>query len=208
MPHPRLGEEVAAAVVLRPGATVTAAELRVFVGERLAPYKVPRRVVVVDELPEGATGKLERRACRRTFGLGRQPAVDTGVAAEQRHRTGMVATLWQRVLGLDDVARASTPTSSTSAATRCTPTELLVLRSKRRSAGGFTATVFFTGATVRAMAATVRPAERRPATPSTVVPVQPRRARAPAVLPSPRRLGRHVRHFAAALGTDRPVYGL
>jgi long-chain acyl-CoA synthetase len=65
MPHERLGEEVAAAVVLRPGATVTADELREHVGERLASFKVPAHVVVHETaLPRNAAGKILKRALR------------------------------------------------------------------------------------------------------------------------------------------------
>lgn len=60
MPHERLGEEVAAAVVLREGAGAEERELRRFVGERLADFKTPRRIVVLDEIPKGATGKVQR----------------------------------------------------------------------------------------------------------------------------------------------------
>jgi acyl-CoA synthetase (AMP-forming)/AMP-acid ligase II len=60
VPHPTLGEEVAAAVVLRPGASATAEELRAFVAERLAYFKVPRSLVLVSALPKGPTAKLQR----------------------------------------------------------------------------------------------------------------------------------------------------
>ena len=60
MPHDKLGEEVAAAVVLREGMTATERELRDFAAERLADFKVPRKVVFLDEIPKGATGKLQR----------------------------------------------------------------------------------------------------------------------------------------------------
>ena len=60
MPHDKLGEEVAAAVVLREGQPVDERELRDFAAERLAAFKVPRRIVFLDEIPKGATGKLAR----------------------------------------------------------------------------------------------------------------------------------------------------
>jgi acyl-CoA synthetase (AMP-forming)/AMP-acid ligase II len=69
MPHPRLGEEVAAAVVLRPGAEADEAALRGFAAERLAAFKVPRRIVVLDEIPKGATGKLQRIGLAARLGL-------------------------------------------------------------------------------------------------------------------------------------------
>jgi long-chain acyl-CoA synthetase len=62
IPHPDLGEEVAAIVVLRPGTDATPEEVRAFVKERLAPYKVPRLVKMVQELPKSATGKILKRA--------------------------------------------------------------------------------------------------------------------------------------------------
>jgi long-chain acyl-CoA synthetase len=62
VPHPDLGEEVAALVVLRPGTNATPDEIRAFVKERLAPYKVPRLVKPVQELPKSATGKILKRA--------------------------------------------------------------------------------------------------------------------------------------------------
>jgi acetyltransferase-like isoleucine patch superfamily enzyme/acyl carrier protein len=60
VPHPTLGEDVAAAVVLKPGAGVTEREIRDFAAERLADFKVPRQVLVLDEIPKGPTGKLQR----------------------------------------------------------------------------------------------------------------------------------------------------
>ena len=58
------GEQVAAAIVLRPGAEVDVAALRAFARQQLTPYKVPRRIVVVDELPRSLIGKVLRRQVR------------------------------------------------------------------------------------------------------------------------------------------------
>jgi acyl-CoA synthetase (AMP-forming)/AMP-acid ligase II len=58
VPHKVLGEDVAAFVVTKPGASVAAAELQAFCAERLADYKRPRQVRFVDELPRNATGKV------------------------------------------------------------------------------------------------------------------------------------------------------
>ena len=60
LPHEMLGEEVAAAVVLRPGAEASDKELRQFAAVRLADFKVPRKIMIVQEIPVGATGKLQR----------------------------------------------------------------------------------------------------------------------------------------------------
>jgi long-chain acyl-CoA synthetase len=56
-----LGEEVGAAVALKPGESADVDELREHVKERVAAYKYPRKVWIVDELPKGPTGKILRR---------------------------------------------------------------------------------------------------------------------------------------------------
>jgi acyl-CoA synthetase (AMP-forming)/AMP-acid ligase II len=69
MPHAKLGEDVAAAVVLRAGAAADEVALRAFCAERLAAFKVPRRIVFLDEIPKGATGKLQRIGLATRLGL-------------------------------------------------------------------------------------------------------------------------------------------
>lgn len=69
MPHPKLGEDVAAAVVLREGASATERELRDFVASRAAAFKVPAKVLMLDEIPKGATGKLQRIGLAAKLGL-------------------------------------------------------------------------------------------------------------------------------------------
>nr|BAH56668.1 putative acyl-CoA synthetase [Rhodococcus sp. HI-31] len=61
LPHPTYGEEVAAAITLRPGAEATPEELRQYVKSRVAAYKYPRHVWLADKLPKGATGKILKR---------------------------------------------------------------------------------------------------------------------------------------------------
>jgi long-chain acyl-CoA synthetase len=61
LPHETHGEEIGAAVALKPGAEATAEEIRDYVKGRVAPYKYPRVVWFVDELPKGATGKILKR---------------------------------------------------------------------------------------------------------------------------------------------------
>jgi long-chain acyl-CoA synthetase len=62
IPHAELGEEVGAAVALKPGTVVRESELRAFVKAKIAAYKYPRHVWFVDELPKGPTGKILKRA--------------------------------------------------------------------------------------------------------------------------------------------------
>jgi acyl-CoA synthetase (AMP-forming)/AMP-acid ligase II len=69
MPHDKLGEEVAAAVVLRDGADADERTLRDFAASRLTDFKVPRKIVFLDEIPKGATGKLRRIGLAEKLGL-------------------------------------------------------------------------------------------------------------------------------------------
>lgn len=69
MPHPKLGEEIAAAVVLAPDSNASEKELRAFVLERLADFKTPRKIVILDEIPKGPTGKIQRIGLAAKLGL-------------------------------------------------------------------------------------------------------------------------------------------
>ncbi|MFT3816350.1 MAG: acyl--CoA ligase [Rubrivivax sp.] len=69
MPHPKLGEEVAACVVLREGMSCSDRELQAFVSARAAEFKVPRKILLMDEIPKGATGKLQRIGLAAKLGL-------------------------------------------------------------------------------------------------------------------------------------------
>jgi len=69
MPHAKLGEDVAAVAVLREGESVDEAGLRAFAAERLADFKVPRKILFMDEIPKGATGKLQRIGLAEKLGL-------------------------------------------------------------------------------------------------------------------------------------------
>ena len=69
LPHDKLGEDVAAAVVLREGEDAGEREIRAYAATRLADFKVPRRVVILDEIPKGPTGKLQRIGLAKKLGL-------------------------------------------------------------------------------------------------------------------------------------------
>ncbi len=68
-PDAVLGEEVACAVVLRDDAAATADELQAFAAEKLIKFKVPKQIVFLDEIPKGATGKLQRIGLAEKLGL-------------------------------------------------------------------------------------------------------------------------------------------
>jgi acyl-CoA synthetase (AMP-forming)/AMP-acid ligase II len=69
VPHDKLGEDVAAAVVLREGASCSEHELRAFIATRLTDFKVPRKILFLSEIPKGATGKLQRIGLAEKLGL-------------------------------------------------------------------------------------------------------------------------------------------
>ncbi|TDJ46509.1 MAG: AMP-dependent synthetase [Gammaproteobacteria bacterium] len=69
VPHAKLGEDVAAAVVLHTGADASEQDMRTFVAQHLADFKVPRKILFVDEIPKGPTGKLQRIGLAAKLGL-------------------------------------------------------------------------------------------------------------------------------------------
>jgi acyl-CoA synthetase (AMP-forming)/AMP-acid ligase II len=69
VPHPKLGEDVAAAIVVRDGVGVSERAIKEFVSERLADFKVPRTLVFVESIPKGPTGKLQRTGLAKLLGL-------------------------------------------------------------------------------------------------------------------------------------------
>lgn len=103
VPHPTLGEDVAAAVVLRTGEQVSDEELIAFAAVRLADFKVPRQLLIVDEIPKGPTGKLQRigLADRLSDQLARKRELQF-VAPASPIET-QVAEVWKELLKLDRV---------------------------------------------------------------------------------------------------------
>ena len=103
VPHPRLGEDVAAAVVLRSGMTTTPMELRKYLQEQLASFKIPRQIIVQDTLPKGKTGKVLRRKLSEAFD--EKNDLETKVTAPQTNQNSAFNTLviqltelWERLL--------------------------------------------------------------------------------------------------------------
>jgi hypothetical protein len=103
VPHPTLGEEVATAIVLRPGAAITPKDIRQFAMGRMAAFKVPRQVLFVTEIPKGPTGKVQR------VGMAVELGLVTNAALRQPHirpRTPLekiLAGIWTEVLAVDEV---------------------------------------------------------------------------------------------------------
>ena len=98
VPHPRLGENVAAAVVLLHGATMTPTEIKAFLADHLASFKIPHHVMIMPELPKGVTGKtLRQQLSEAAVGRNR----DVTPPDDPLHF--QIMEIWQKVLGRSDV---------------------------------------------------------------------------------------------------------
>jgi oxalate---CoA ligase len=100
VPHTTLGEDVAAAVVLREGASVAEHELRDFVRWQVADYKVPQQILVVDRIPVGPSGKLQRIGLAATLAERLQP----DFVAPRDDLEAQLAAVWAEVLKLERVS--------------------------------------------------------------------------------------------------------
>jgi len=106
IPHPELGEEVAAAVVLKPGRAATAADLQHFAAAHLADFKIPRRVVYVDEIPKGATGKVQRIGLAERLSLTNPQSPDDAAQADPVDPAvrAFIGDLWCEIFHLPHIA--------------------------------------------------------------------------------------------------------
>jgi len=104
VPHQRLGQDVAAAVVLRPAMAVTGAELQRFLRDELVYFKVPRRVQIVEALPRGLTGKVLRHRLADDYVQQRseRARLATGAVAASQLEQDVLA-IWRRLLKTDAV---------------------------------------------------------------------------------------------------------
>ncbi|MBT9312781.1 AMP-binding protein [Leptothoe kymatousa] len=104
-PHTLLGEDVAVAVVLKAGASVSEQTLKEFAAERLADFKVPRVVLFLDEIPKGPTGKRQRIGLAEKLGLtASDPTEDRpAYAAPQTPIEETLVDIWAEVLGISPI---------------------------------------------------------------------------------------------------------
>lgn len=99
VPHPTLGEDLAAAVVVAPESGLAESDIRAFAFERLADYKVPSQVVIVDAIPKGATGKLQRIGLAKLL----SEQLDRHYMAPRNDLEQAIADVFSEVLGLDRI---------------------------------------------------------------------------------------------------------
>jgi acyl carrier protein len=107
VPHHRLGEEVGAAVVLRAGASASGHDLREFAAKRLADFKIPAKMVFMERIPTGPTGKLQRIGLAEALGLTGAPAVSgqgkTTLRPPATDTERKISGIWRDLLGVEQV---------------------------------------------------------------------------------------------------------
>ncbi len=207
LPDERLGEDVAAAVVLEDDGRVDPAELRAFVAGRLAPFKVPRVIAIVDALPRGPTGKPRRIGLAGALGLV-ESAASSPVAAPGARSDDLeqrLLRIWEEVLALPrigvDGGFFELGGDSLGAAR-------LVARIEQELGVALDPSVLAEAPTVERLAAVLRGGERSSATRSLVA-IQPGGSRRPF-------FGVHAlfggvtsyARLAPYLGSDQPLYAL
>jgi acyl-CoA synthetase (AMP-forming)/AMP-acid ligase II/acyl carrier protein len=107
VPDSRLGEDIAAAVVLHPHVAATSRDIRLFAAMHLAHFKVPRQVLIVEDIPKGPTGKLQRLSLAEQLGLlgsdQIQPVMRADYTAPRTPIEEILAALWAQMLEVEHV---------------------------------------------------------------------------------------------------------
>ena len=210
LPHPSLGEDVVAAVVLRKGAFSTDIELRDFAATRLAAHKLPRQVLIVSEIPKGPTGKLQRR------GLGEQLASMLRVeyVASRNPVEELLTSIWADLL---EVERVGVNDNFFMAGGSSLLAVEMLVRVQAAFGVDLQLDSIFGWPTVADLATMIQEGKGKETAPPgeagwqmdepAVVPVQPHGSRPPFFMVG-LGLGWEVRDLSRHLGPDQPVYGL
>jgi oxalate---CoA ligase len=203
MPESRLGEEVAAAIVLRNPRVTAATDICEFASHQLSYFKVPQQIVFLDKIPKGPTGKPQRVGLAAKLGLIAPPKEHRENASLRESHTPLedvLATMWAHIIGtervgLDDNFFEIGGDSLTAME--------LVAAIEQVTGQGLTIATLFQAPTIKQLAAFLEryDPERRP----YVVPIQSKGSKPPffCVDAGPRYLS-----LARRLGTDRPFLGL
>lgn len=100
--HRTLGEEVAAAVSLKPSRVTNEADIRLFLSSRLSSFKVPRRILFLDRLPRNAVGKIDRLALAQSAAE-QESSENSSSGAAISEIESQIATIWATELGVEKV---------------------------------------------------------------------------------------------------------
>jgi len=213
VPDARVGEEIAAAVVLRTENAVSVAALQEFAATHLTINKVPRQIVFLAQLPKGPTGKLSRFRMAAKLGLDGSTDANKGTRAQAAKRGALLdaqapeiekklAAIFARVLKVPHVG----PHDSFFDLGGDSLTALQCLAEIQTEFGSIqlSPALFLWAPSVAQMAAAfLNPAEL--AHPAEVYPLQPLGSGLPFFLITP---GLEARALAKRLGPDRPIFGV
>jgi acyl-CoA synthetase (AMP-forming)/AMP-acid ligase II/thioesterase domain-containing protein/acyl carrier protein len=201
LPHPTLGEDVGAAIVLQEKATITQREIREFAATRLADFKVPAQVVFVDEIPKSATGKLQR------VGLAEKLATKLRVAFVEPSTEveKVLAEIWTEVLGVERVGLYDNFFALGGDSLKAVQ---LFAQIEKTFGKNLPLATLFQAATIKELADIIRQEEWL-APWSSLVAIQPNGSKPPLFCIAPLGCsGLMYRDLAMSLGDDQPVYGL
>jgi acyl-coenzyme A synthetase/AMP-(fatty) acid ligase/acyl carrier protein len=98
VPHPRLGENVSAAVVLRPGTAATVQEIKQFLSDHLSAFKIPQTIHLVEDLPKGPTGKVSRSELSTAMAKCKR-----NIAPPESPLEFQIIEIWQTLLSREDI---------------------------------------------------------------------------------------------------------
>ena len=202
VPHPTLGDDIAAAVVLKPGATLDAKALADFLRARLGDAKIPRQILFVDAIPKGNTGKIQRYKLATALGLdGAAPLSNAG----DRPATPLEATLariWAETLQLPEAPLNEDFFALGGDSLQAVE---LFLRIEEELGRTLPRSVLFEANTVAEMAKRIASSART----GCLVPIQPAGARPPLFcIHDVNGQVLNFRALARHLGPDQPFYGI
>ncbi|MCZ6637142.1 MAG: non-ribosomal peptide synthetase [Alphaproteobacteria bacterium] len=204
IPHRTLGEEVAAAVVVEPGARLSDQDLTCFLLDHLAGFKIPRRFIFVDAIPKTETGKVQRYKLAEALGVGgdNEPVRGPDPGRDPSLLEAQLTELWKQALKLDQVGLNDNFFLLGGDSLQAIELFLQIERTLRRR---LPAACLFEAGTVAEMASLIEDGEE----PGCIVPIQPHGTHPPFFCIH----GSHgvvvgLNNLAKQLNSDQPFYGI
>jgi len=102
IPHPTLGEDIAAAIVSMPEANFSIETVRKELHEQLSGFKIPRKIIIMDELPRNAVGKINRKVLRDQA-MQRLATKNIDKVENLNGVETKIADVWSRILNISDI---------------------------------------------------------------------------------------------------------
>ncbi|MZR31685.1 alpha/beta fold hydrolase [Sneathiella litorea] len=205
LPHKTLGEDIALCVVVESGKSISEGDLKNFLKNHLIPNKIPSRIVFVDEIPKGPTGKAQRRKLNQQLQVLTQDTADSASLRKDEQLTAdtlKMQNIWQEVLGTSDIGLDDNFFALGGDSLQAVD---LFLRIEKVLGRRLPRDILFEAGTIREMARLIEEGLSS----SCVVPIQPKGNRPPLFFIHP--IGGEVlgyRELARHLNDDQPFYGI